>query len=149
MAAYTLSHARATNLSGNTATYTPTGSLASTMFSTSVIVGRGLSAWDRSFLEGKQLIQKCLLNGFSGVAKILDGPGKPGSLPALNKPGYSAQRTLSKLLDARHFSPNRVAKAEDLLRRIIKMLDLSMLRRMTRRQTSQRRHMLRAVWKVR
>ena len=52
-------------------------------------------------------------------------------------------------MDAKHFSPNRVAKAVDLLRRIIKMLELSMLRRMTRRQTTQRRHMLRAVWKVR
>lgn len=81
----------------------------------------------------------------------MDGQGKIGAqnLSAPVKLGYSAQRTLSKLMDAKHFSPNRVAKAVDLLRRIIKMLELSMLRRMTRRQTTQRRHMLRAVWKVR
>ena len=58
MAAYALQHARATSLSGNTTTSTPSGSLGSTMFSTTAVLGRGLSAWDRSFLEGKQLIQK-------------------------------------------------------------------------------------------
>ena len=58
MAAYALPHAQATSMGGNTVTYTPTGSLASTMFSTSATLGKGLLAWERSFLEGKQFIQK-------------------------------------------------------------------------------------------
>ena len=85
-----------------------------------------------------QLIWKWLLCVSPGFAGLVDNL----------RPGYSAKRTMLKLLLSKEFSPNRLAKATNLLHRILKVLEQCPGGRMTRRWANKRRPVVRAVWKV-
>ena len=53
-----------------------------------------------------------------------------------------------KLLLSKEFSPNRLAKAMNLLHRILKALELCPGGKITRRWAIKRRPVVKAVWKV-
>ena len=66
-----------------------------------------------------------------------------------DRKGYSASRTLTKLLDSRYISPNRIVQAVNLLHRVINIVDLRTEKyNMTRCRAKKRRMLLNAVWKV-